>query len=635
MDAGKDVGICTGDSIRLQASEGQNYLWSPAEGLSCTDCQTPYAKPTKNQRYYVTMTDIKGCIGTDSVLVSVGKPTADAGKDTTICLGTSVHVRASGGNTYRWSPSPDLSCTDCPDPIITPKQSTTYTVTSYLSANCFATDTIRITVETAKAEITADKTILCPSDSAILKAQGGIKVQWNGEGIECKDCAETKAKPSISGYYTLTITTASGCSAKDSVYITVNKPIARISPDTTICKGTKAYLRAEGGMKYSWSPITGLSCTDCARPEALPLQTTRYTLTSYDNTNCTAQASVLITVDSCPVNIKTDTVTLMATMNCPRTKDEQTYTHTSDIPLHVTQPVLLTGNASAFTITINSTPPTTLQKGENLIINTELNTNSSGAQTALYRIGSSKDKVLLLQAKGEYLRKTASLKPMDTLGVIPGEGYVPIRLISDGDIEQIREITTVLSFPSRFMDYVPNKHKIQSVNGWNFGIEKTEENNGITYLTLKGTGNTPLPKNTPITSIETDMYLGDSVEFTVLTEQSEVPKECYTIPQGKAIVGLGGCFANGRAIKTGIPYSVQAKTENNILSINYTAGLDGTTECRLLNTLGEHIADITYRNDTKGEHVIFYPLDNLLSGNYIVLFRSGIFRQSLLVNIVR
>lgn len=635
VDAGKDVGICSGDSIRLSVNEGKIYLWSPAEGLSCTDCREPFAKPSKNQRYYVTLTDKNGCIGTDSVLVSVGKPTADAGKDTTICLGTSVRMRASGGNTYRWSPSPDLSCTDCPDPIITPKQSTTYTVTSYLSANCFATDSVRITVEKAKAEITTDKTILCPMDSVTLSAKGGIKVQWNGEGIRCTDCAETKISPMQSGYYTLTVTTATGCTAKDSVYITVNKPSVKVSPDTVICKGNKAYLRAEGGIKYSWSPLTGLSCTDCAKPEATPLQTTRYTVTSYDNNNCMAQASVLITVDSCPIIVRADTVTLTSSLNCAYSTDKQSYTHNSDKPLQLREPELISGDGLAFRVTYNVPTNSTLNNNNELIVTTELLSTSSTPKQVLYRLGTSSERELHLKATGEYISKTASLKPTDTIGVIPGEGYVPIHLVSDGDIEQIRELRTVLSFPSRFMNYVPNKHSIRSISGWNFGIETTSENNGMTYLTLYGKGNTPLLKNTPITSIETDMYLGDSVQFTIMTEQSEVPKACYTIPQGRGIVGLGGCFAGGRAINTGLPYSVQAKTENNTLILDYTAGLDGITECTLLNTLGEHIAEITYRTDSKGEYRITYPMEALSSGNYIVLFRSGIFRQSILINLVR
>lgn len=635
VDAGKDVGICSGDSIRLQASEGKNYLWSPAEGLSCTDCQQPFAKPTKNQRYYVTITDLKGCIGTDSVLVSVGKPTADAGKDTTICLGSSAQINASGGNYYRWSASPDLSCIDCPNPIITPKQSTTYTVTSYLSANCFATDSIRINVDKPTIIITKDKTILCPNDSVILKAEGGIKVQWSGEGIICDNCSETKVSPIKSGYYRATITTATGCMASDSVFITVNNPIAISSPDTIICKGNTAQLRAEGGVKYSWSPPTGLSCTDCARPIAIPQQTTRYTVTTYDNNNCTAQANTLITVDSCPIIIKADTITLTAEMNCADTEKEQIYKHSSDIPLQLHNPVLLNGDGTAFQVTYTMPNNNILNKDEELSIKTELLSTSPIPMQAIYRLGISQEKILHLKVQGDYIAKTASLRPLDTSGVIPGDGYIPIRIKADGDITEIRELTTVLSFPSRFMNYVPNKHKIISATGWNFGIEKNEEKNGVTYITLKGTGTSALTNQKEIAIIETDIFLGDSVQFTIMTEQSEVPNECYTIPQGKGIVSLGGCFAGGRAISTGIPYSVQAKTENNTLIIDYTAGLDGITECTILNTLGEHIADVLNRTDTKGEYTITYPIETLSSGNYILLFRSGIYNQSVLVHIMR
>jgi len=52
----------------------------------------------------------------------------------------------------------------------------------------------------------------------------------------------------------------------------------------------------ETGYTYSWSPSTGLSCTDCAAPVASPTATTPYMITVTNEYGCTATASVLITV---------------------------------------------------------------------------------------------------------------------------------------------------------------------------------------------------------------------------------------------------------------------------------------------------------------------------------------------------
>ncbi len=48
-----------------------NYEWSPAAGLSCTDCPNPVAKPDQTTTYTVTATDSYGCTVTDSVTIEV------------------------------------------------------------------------------------------------------------------------------------------------------------------------------------------------------------------------------------------------------------------------------------------------------------------------------------------------------------------------------------------------------------------------------------------------------------------------------------------------------------------------------------------------------------------------------------
>jgi gliding motility-associated-like protein len=48
-----------------------SYLWSPAEGLSCTTCPQPAAKPNFNTTYRVTVTDGNGCRNSAEVRVIV------------------------------------------------------------------------------------------------------------------------------------------------------------------------------------------------------------------------------------------------------------------------------------------------------------------------------------------------------------------------------------------------------------------------------------------------------------------------------------------------------------------------------------------------------------------------------------
>ncbi len=82
-----------------------------------------------------------------TIIVMPG-PTANAGADTIITLGTSATLNASGGGNYVWSPSTGLSCTTCPDPAANPSLTTTYFVTVTDTNGCSATDSVTVKVVT-------------------------------------------------------------------------------------------------------------------------------------------------------------------------------------------------------------------------------------------------------------------------------------------------------------------------------------------------------------------------------------------------------------------------------------------------------------------------------------------------------
>jgi gliding motility-associated-like protein len=63
--------ITVGDSIQLTASGGLTYLWSPASGLSCTDCVFPIASPTVTTSYTVTGFDAAGCLNIALVTITL------------------------------------------------------------------------------------------------------------------------------------------------------------------------------------------------------------------------------------------------------------------------------------------------------------------------------------------------------------------------------------------------------------------------------------------------------------------------------------------------------------------------------------------------------------------------------------
>lgn len=72
--ASGDTEIERGDSTQLNASAGQNYQWTPAAGLSCTDCRNPMAAPEITTTYFVNFETIDGCAASDSVVIDVKIP---------------------------------------------------------------------------------------------------------------------------------------------------------------------------------------------------------------------------------------------------------------------------------------------------------------------------------------------------------------------------------------------------------------------------------------------------------------------------------------------------------------------------------------------------------------------------------
>jgi gliding motility-associated-like protein len=65
------VEIEAGESVVLTATGGDNYVWTPTTGLSCTTCPNPTANPTVTTTYYVSASDDNGCVGGDSSLVVI------------------------------------------------------------------------------------------------------------------------------------------------------------------------------------------------------------------------------------------------------------------------------------------------------------------------------------------------------------------------------------------------------------------------------------------------------------------------------------------------------------------------------------------------------------------------------------
>lgn len=99
------------------------------------------------------------------------------------------------------------------------------------------------------------------------------------------------------GTYTDSLQSVSGC---DSIVYTqltvVPKPTVKAYSDTTIEKGDYVQIQAIGASFYSWTPNSGLTCSNCSNPVASPNITTQYVVEG-NNGSCSSFDTVLIIVE--------------------------------------------------------------------------------------------------------------------------------------------------------------------------------------------------------------------------------------------------------------------------------------------------------------------------------------------------
>ena len=113
--------------------------------------------------YRDTILTLEGC---DSIVVLDFKvnvlPVISASNDTTICIGSGVALNATGGITYKWVPSLDLSADSIANPIASPSFTRVYTVIVTDENGCSATDQVLIIVNDSNdpgQEVNIDTTI--------------------------------------------------------------------------------------------------------------------------------------------------------------------------------------------------------------------------------------------------------------------------------------------------------------------------------------------------------------------------------------------------------------------------------------------------------------------------------------------
>lgn len=212
VSAGANFSICPGDSTQLTASGATTYQWdSHPTFLSPTNVSNPWVKPIIATTYIVTGTNTTtGCENEASVTVGLyAPPTIDAGPDTSLCIGDTIQLQATGGVTYVWTNNPTLSSIIVSNPLSWTTVNQTYYVDAYDANGCFGEDSVHVVVNPLPAApvITQDSIWLISNqpngnqwylNQVLVPGATDDTLDWVAQGEN--------------GQYTLQYTDANGCS---------------------------------------------------------------------------------------------------------------------------------------------------------------------------------------------------------------------------------------------------------------------------------------------------------------------------------------------------------------------------------------------------------------------------------------
>jgi hypothetical protein len=315
--------ICAGSGGTLTASGASTYTWSTG-----TNGANLVVSPTSNTNYTVTGTSVAGCIKSATATIVVGSAPIITVNSSTICVGSTATLSASGVNSYTWNTGANTSAI-----TVNPSSTTVYTVSGNLTG-CTTTASQTATVTVLSLPIVAaTSTVVCAGNTAVLTASGASSYLWNTGATT----STISATPTTNTSYTLTGTSTTGCKNTAVGSVTVNALPTVVATNTSICAGSAAVLTASGASSYLWNTSATTSTISVT-----PTANTSYTVTGTSTTGCTNTAVGSVTVNALPIVAATSATTCAGNIALLQATGASTYSW----------------NTGVTTSTISATPTT-------------------------------------------------------------------------------------------------------------------------------------------------------------------------------------------------------------------------------------------------------------------------------------
>lgn len=294
------------------SQNANSYFWDFGDGTTSNLYEPTHAYTTPGV-YDVLLVafDSTGCFTPDSVIVTVNIGAFVAGAvqpNSSICAGDSYQLEAYGGSTYSWTPANVLNNPSSPTPTATIFTTTTFSV--IVSDSC-GSDTLDVTliVDTPSITLPNDTTI-CIGESVSITATATGNINWSpGNFLNTTTGPTVISTPQNNITYTATLTSGIGCTAQDSMSISVfnNPPVPQLIDSVALCYGASMPLTASGGTTFFWYPNNNIIGTNNATVQINPL-VPQYYYVDVTNSCGTETDSVWVSILTAQIWAGNDTI---------------------------------------------------------------------------------------------------------------------------------------------------------------------------------------------------------------------------------------------------------------------------------------------------------------------------------------
>lgn len=253
VDLGEDFELCQWEEVALSANitpyrNDYVYEWSPSAGMSNPNGPNTHLTGDTSGWYYLNVETPIGCSGMDSVYVTVFPGNFGAvAEDTGFCQPNIAHLWASGGVSYKWTPSVGLSNDTVPNPIANPEATTRYTVYMEDVHGCKDTGDVLVEVFPSAVLNLPDSITVYPGESYHLQpGTNCVYFDWfPTNGVNSTSVSDPIFNPSVRTRYFVTAKTENGCELKDSMDVLVNGTVINVPNAFTPGSGANGTFKVD------------------------------------------------------------------------------------------------------------------------------------------------------------------------------------------------------------------------------------------------------------------------------------------------------------------------------------------------------------------------------------------------------